>query len=714
MQHIDQIEMMVRVRAGCGAGLTGGLLLVAVAACDTVPLDELRGSAGSTSDTAPGSAGTGGAAGQGNGSADPAAQGSLPGAQLFVPDQVLQIHLTLSAANQTLLEEHGDDEVYVPAQASVTGTGLGTLELGEVGLRHKGAWSLHHCWDDNGGVRSREGTCERLSYKLKLDEYQPKTRLDGLKRLNLHASSGDATRLRELLAYETFRAFGVDAPRTAIAQVHVNGVLEGLFIAVEAIDGRYTKAHFPAGGGDGNLYKEIWPSPALDAKALRSALATNEEEGDVSGFQAFASAVAGATEQGFASAMSSWVDLEHTLRYIAVDRALKNWDGIMAFYAPSTPHNFYWYHDSGGSGRFQLIPWDLDNTLWEFDPYMAPAQWVSAPAVPDWNEQPRDCSARPVWSADNPQRITPPRCDRFLDRLARTHWSRFEQVGGELLDGPFALRELLQRVRHYRTLLRPLVAADPLLDEQQWRLEADAFESSLAGAVSDFRAYVERGLTHEQTESAPPAWAVVDQGLDVALNNGFEFTSPGPGAPTGAFAYAAEGSSVVTLLNTSGPIAGEHDLRCNFTFTRQPGAWNEWVNFGYATVEGEEVDLRDKTSLVLSWRSDRPRNVRVRLDSPVYSETFGGVWSELGVDVSVTTTTSTLVLPLVSFSYAPWARAGWTDGQGWTGSDEAAAKLVLSRFTGLIFAPSATMDEAGELASASETGFLQIDDIRLE
>src|SRR5690606_25470584 len=148
------------------------------------------------------------------------------------------------------------------------------------------------------------------------------------------------------------------------AKVYVNDVLEGLFIAVEAVDGRYTKAHFPAGGGDGNLYKEIWPSPLLDPSALLDSLRTNEEAGDVSAFEQFADAVALSTSATFTEAMSPWVDLEQLLRYVAVDRAIKNWDGIMAFYSPSRPHNFYWYHDAQGSGRFTLIPWDMDNTFW--------------------------------------------------------------------------------------------------------------------------------------------------------------------------------------------------------------------------------------------------------------------------------------------------------------------------------------------------------------
>src|SRR5690606_17864992 len=254
-------------------------------------------------------------------------------------------------------------------------------------IRHKGSYSLHHCWDENGGVRNYENECAKLSYKLKFSEYDTEGRLDGLKRLNLHGVSGDVSKLHDLIAYQTFRSFGVDAPRAIPARLTINGDVLGLFIAVEAIDGRYTKAHYPE-AGDGNLYKETWPSRLLDEEDFIQALETNDDEPDVSDMLAFSAIVEASTGPSFVSDMRGVLDIRHTLRYIAVDRALKNWDGIMAFYEPARPHNFYWYHDDGDPGVFRLIPWDLDNTFWEFDPYMAPEQWATAAPVPDWNVRP--------------------------------------------------------------------------------------------------------------------------------------------------------------------------------------------------------------------------------------------------------------------------------------------------------------------------------------
>ena len=455
-----------------------------------------------TGATGDGAAGTGATPNQPDPNEPPLTAAEI-GARVFGDESVIEVRLTLSDADRLSLELHGDEEEYFPAQASLTTTAGASKQLSQIGVRHKGAYSLHHCFDDRTGARSYQESCARLSYKLEFDEFTPDERFDGLKRLNLHASSGDATRMREMLAYGLYRDFGVTAPRTAVAKVYVNGEYEGLFIAVEEIDGRFTKAHF-ADGGDGNLYKEIWPSEHLNPRDLVGALRTNEDVGDVSGFMDFSNAMARAQPATFAADSASWLDLEHTLRYVAVDRALKNWDGIMAFYSKASPHNFYWYHDTEGSGRFQLIPWDMDNTSWNFDPIMSPQGWVTAAPVPDWNEEPSTCNPRSVWDQSMEQSIVPPRCDRFLDLLAETHFQRFEAIATELLAGPFAAQRLTERVNQLSAVMEPIIEEDPQLDAARWRSERDNFKQLLRLSHQQFESFAAAGLVAESAGAWTP------------------------------------------------------------------------------------------------------------------------------------------------------------------------------------------------------------------
>jgi spore coat protein H len=685
--------------------------LVGVFACS-------GGSAPRGVDPVPGSGGSGGSAGGGSAgaSAGPAFGSGLPGDAVFGSAQVLDVELTIAPADYEQLEEFGNLEQYVPAAVRLA-RGASPVELAQVGVRHKGSYSLHHCWDEFGGVRSYASECAKLSLKLKFDAFDPEARFDGLKRLNLHAVMGDATKLHELLAYQAFREFGVDAPRAMPARVRVNGEPKGLFIAVEEVDGRYTAAHFPD-APDGNLYKEIWPNPALSDADYAAALETNEDAADVRGMRAFAEAVARSTPETLASELAPFVDFDALLRYIAVDRALKNWDGIMAFYTPERPHNFFWYHDDGPDSRFRLIPWDLDNTLWAFDPYMDPQQWVTAPPIPDFNERPLHCEPRPVWDELGPERLTPPRCDRLLDALAQSQWPRLVELGRELLEGPMATSRLQAGVELWTPVLAPLVAEDPLLDPADWQRSVDELRAIIAETGPAFARFLDAGLIDElpMAERFEPTPAeldglTTDAGLHVAAVTNFEFGAPPVNLePANVYAYADPLASYAPSWSTEDPISGDADLRFDFTFNRGPELYDEWAGVG---IWCAEADISRFSTLVVWLSADVTRQVRVRLDSTAYEQLFGGIGSEFGVEYAVGPTPRAIAVELRDFFYPAWVKDDWTAEQGFPGSDADALEIVLSRFTGLIFGPSATLDAAGELTAPSETGYLRIDNIYL-
>jgi hypothetical protein len=564
-------------------------------------------------------------------------------------------------------------------------------------------------------VRSHDAECEKLSFKLKFDEYEPGARFDGLKRLNLHASSGDATLLRELMAYRVFRDFGVDAPRAVPARLYVNGEFRGLFIAVEAIDGRYTQAHFPQ-APDGNLYKEIWPNALFPDEDFLAALETNEELGNVSDMRRFADAVTGSTPETFDTDLEPFIAVESVLRYIAVDRALRNWDGIMAFYSRLTPHNFYWYRDDGPDPRFHLIPWDLDNTLWAFDPYMHPEQWVTAPPIPDFNSRPIHCEPRPVWDLASVERVTPPRCDRFLDSLAENHWQRLVDIGQELLRGPLAAERLLSQVDEWSPVIAPIVEQDPTLDTREWQRALSEFREIIALAGPSFQAFLAEGLIDEPLmsvpeEPAPEELGVLtpNTGLHIGTPTNFEFAAPpATPEPAGVFTYGDPLAVFSAAWSTEEPIAGTADLRFDFTFNRGPALYDEWAGIGLASPE---TDVSRHSAVVVWLAADVARQVRVRFSSPVYEEVFGGAWSEFGVDTSVGPVARAVVINFADLYYPTWAKEPWGVEQGFPGTDLEALELVLQRFDGLIFGPGATVDPAGELSTATEVGYLRIDNI---
>lgn len=415
----------------------------------------------------------------------------------FVQDTILEYHITMDPAVYADMEEHGDDEAYRKASLEVRGGDV-REDYSLVGIRYKGDYSLHHCWDEHGGVRSHSGECAKLNIKVKFDEYNEDARFFGLKRINLHAMGEDDTKLRERLAYSIFNDFGVTTARTAHAKLYINDAEPLLVLAVEQVDGRFTAYHYPA-GGDGNLYKETWPNESLTESELLPQLRTNEnpeDNPDVSRFIAFGDTVASSTETSFDADMADFVVKDQILRYMAVDRATKNWDGITAFYWQDRPHNLYWYHDVETSNLFHLVPWDLDKTFWEFDPYLEPSSSQSERPVPDWNVLPLSCDSIWVWYGS--VYTYPSGCDHFMNLLAATGWDDFVTLGQSLLDTAFQTDAMNEKVTAWAEQIAAAVDEDPVINKSAWESAVADFPRILQKARDDFASHLAEGYIVEE------------------------------------------------------------------------------------------------------------------------------------------------------------------------------------------------------------------------
>ena len=170
---------------------------------------------------------------------------------LFKDETFWNIELILDQAAWDRMRDTAGEENY--EVGSVKFGDLGTWT--GVGIRFKGFFgSLRICLI--GWV-----TCNKLSYKLKFDYINPAQRFFGLKRLQLHASIGDPTMMRERLSYALFRESGIPTVRQTYSTVkrvsEAGGAGDhlGVHIVTEVLDGRFTDAFFK-GNGNGNLYKE--------------------------------------------------------------------------------------------------------------------------------------------------------------------------------------------------------------------------------------------------------------------------------------------------------------------------------------------------------------------------------------------------------------------------------------------------------------------------
>jgi hypothetical protein len=361
-----------------------------------------------------------------------------------------------------------------------------------VGLRFKGfRGSLYSCFDFDASGRAVARTCARLNLKLSFNEYDREGRFYDLKKLNFHAMENDRSKLRERLSYWLFRQFGVPAPRSVHATLSVNGVDQGLFALVEQVDGRFSRHRF-ADGGEGNVYKERWPTSSTDADYFLSGLKTNEDDADVSvdKMVAFAEALADADDETIEAVLEAHTDLDALMRYLAVDRAIEHFDGITAFRCqpesavPALPpevreaqtpplgwevcqnKNFYWYEETDAP-RAWLVAWDMDYTFSPFGDALFPA----------WDQEPTSC---PVL-----QMGRPPSCDPLIRFFATTLRPRYVEAGNAFLEQLFQQSIIDARLREWSAQIAPYLGQDP-------NLAADTLADDVARRIQAFTAEMAR------------------------------------------------------------------------------------------------------------------------------------------------------------------------------------------------------------------------------
>lgn len=281
----------------------------------------------------------------------PSLESSNTLASAFNTATVANIYIEMSSDDWTDMITNALDEEEHTASVSYLGV---TLE--NISIRTKGNSSLSAVANSNG---------ERFSFKLDMNEYVSGQKLLNLKKLNLNNNYKDPTYMRETIAYNLLREMGVPAPRTAYANVYINGELHGLYTLVEQVDSEFLEQQFVNSKGD--LYKPdstgITNGVGNDLKWINSDFAsynaielkTNEDSSDNQALIQFLDEL----NNGTANNYESVLNVDGLLRYLAVSTALGNMDS----YQGTLAHNYYIYDDSN---QFSIIPWDMNESFGTF------------------------------------------------------------------------------------------------------------------------------------------------------------------------------------------------------------------------------------------------------------------------------------------------------------------------------------------------------------
>ena len=437
----------------------------------------------------PGQGGAPPSVGVGDGVGD----GSTDEAAYLFDDSVVRIYsLELSEENRAFLDASPAREEYVSGEIVIDGE-----RIGPVGVRYKGGvGSFTGCVAGGaGGLTDVSGpkTCPKLGMKISFNEFVQDGRWKGLKKLQFHAMNQDPSYMKEALGYSMFQDFGVGSSRTAFARLVINGEFSGLYVLIEELDSRFAESRFgEVEGGEGNLYKDFWPSrsspeaqPVNSVRAefgpsVDTALRTNRSDptlnhdtmvGFINEFQKALEISEDAVDQ----VVDRWIDTEYFHKFIAVDRALEADDGPMHFFvfgAAGDPytgqgwnHNFYWYA-AFEEQRLWPVPWDLDLTLGAG----LVDTWVEVP----WNDLDLPCVLIPHEQPFPPIPTIAPACDPLIRSLARRQ-KEYRKVVEQMLAGPFSAEVVNGKLDRWEQLLTPHVEEEVRLgirrggDVAQWK-----------------------------------------------------------------------------------------------------------------------------------------------------------------------------------------------------------------------------------------------------
>jgi spore coat protein CotH len=222
----------------------------------------------------------------------------------------------------------------------------------------------------NVGIRSR-GLGSRSGVKPGLEvnfaHYSSRGQFLGLRALVLDNLTTDPSMLRERVAMAFLRRLGVPAPREVHANLYVNGQHMGVYAIVEPIDTVFLQRNLGESGGA--LYEYHWLTPYfatflgedLDVYLPLFEPRTQETRSTFDLFDPIRElfrTINSAPPDSFREAAGGQLNLESTLRLVAGESFLAEWDGILGY---AGMNNFYLYRPAVAPA--QIFPWDADHTF---------------------------------------------------------------------------------------------------------------------------------------------------------------------------------------------------------------------------------------------------------------------------------------------------------------------------------------------------------------
>ncbi len=232
-----------------------------------------------------------------------------------------------------------------------------------VGVRYKGNSSLQSAYQSGNN---------KLSFKLDFDEFEDSypllnnQRFYGFKQLNLNNNYNDQSLMREKVAADLFRAFGLASAQTSFCVIYVdNGSgpqYYGVYTIVEEVDDTVLDDQFDSGSG--NLYKPDGDAAAFSAGSYDESemeKKSNETEADYSDVLALYTAINSSIRTSDTTLwkinLEAAFNVDGFVKWLAANTVIQNWDT----YGNMT-HNYFLYNNPADN-KLTWIPWDNNESL---------------------------------------------------------------------------------------------------------------------------------------------------------------------------------------------------------------------------------------------------------------------------------------------------------------------------------------------------------------
>src|SRR5262245_48791375 len=195
----------------------------------------------------------------------------------------------------------------------------------------------------NVGIRSRGlGSRSGIKPGLELDfaRYSSRGQFLGFKGLVLDNLTTDPSMIRERVTMAFLRRLGLPASRETHAQLYVNGQFVGLYTIVEPVDSIFVQRTL--GDASGTLFEYHWLQPFYatflgENLDVYRPLFEPRSPQLTSTFDLYDPirelfrAINQAPVDSFRDDVNRYLDLESTVRLIAVESFLAEWDGVLGY-----------------------------------------------------------------------------------------------------------------------------------------------------------------------------------------------------------------------------------------------------------------------------------------------------------------------------------------------------------------------------------------------